>query len=167
MRTRFLKPGDLFLSRGETLFKTVLGSCVSLCLYDPQKGTAGMNHFVFPKSSGPEDGNHYGDIAMVNLIEGLMAHGSEPSRIKAALFGGAAGFSASTGLSPGDRNVSMALDILYEYPITLYRRDTGGCYGRSLWFDTSTGRIRVTKMDSCLMNCPKDHCERAVEASRG
>ena len=31
---------------------TVLGSCVAVCLYDPQSGVGGMNHFMLPVQDG-------------------------------------------------------------------------------------------------------------------
>jgi chemotaxis protein CheD len=31
---------------------TLLGSCVSACLFDEQAGVGGMNHFILPSSTG-------------------------------------------------------------------------------------------------------------------
>ena len=42
----------------DTTFMTVLGSCVSACIYDPAGGIGGMNHFILadrrpPRRPGP------------------------------------------------------------------------------------------------------------------
>ncbi|MEN9356206.1 MAG: hypothetical protein RL695_377, partial [Pseudomonadota bacterium] len=41
-----LLPGEYFASTTDLALVTVLGSCVSACLYDQEKGIGGMNHFM-------------------------------------------------------------------------------------------------------------------------
>ncbi len=40
----FLYPATLFFKPVPYLIKTILGSCVAVCLYDPVKKIGGMNH---------------------------------------------------------------------------------------------------------------------------
>src|SRR6266567_4692405 len=46
-------PGELFATNDGTAITTLLGSCVSVCLYDLESGIGGMNHFMLPKLVQP------------------------------------------------------------------------------------------------------------------
>src|SRR6478609_9217290 len=41
-------PGQYYASKGEGSIATVLGSCVSTCLWDSAARIGGMNHFMLP-----------------------------------------------------------------------------------------------------------------------
>ena len=41
-------PGQYYAAKGDVAIITVLGSCVSACLWDPQLNIGGMNHFMLP-----------------------------------------------------------------------------------------------------------------------
>ena len=41
-----LEPGEYHVSNQNVILSTLLGSCVSACLYDPVKRIFGMNHFL-------------------------------------------------------------------------------------------------------------------------
>ena len=43
----------------------------------------------------------------------------------------------------GERNVTMALDVLREYNINVSAQHVGGQYGRKIVFNTSTGKVRM------------------------
>ena len=51
----FLKPGYILIASKPTVISTVLGSCVSVCLYDRKRGAGGMNHFQLPSIGKSED----------------------------------------------------------------------------------------------------------------
>src|SRR5690606_42079534 len=55
----------------DMIVSTVLGSCVAVCLTDPGRRIAGMNHFLLPDGGGAT-GGRYGVYAMELLINGLM-----------------------------------------------------------------------------------------------
>jgi chemotaxis protein CheD len=38
-------PGEYYVTKGDKLIVTVLGSCVAVCLRDKVSGVGGMNHF--------------------------------------------------------------------------------------------------------------------------
>ena len=72
---------------------TVLGSCVSTCLFDPEAQLGGMNHFLLaePPSIHPSNlvDEHYGVYLMELLINEMLANGAMKSRLRAHLYGGA------------------------------------------------------------------------------
>lgn len=47
MRHVFLYAGDIIVSEEQPIL-TVLGTCVSVCLYDRKKQYGAMNHFYYP-----------------------------------------------------------------------------------------------------------------------
>jgi chemotaxis protein methyltransferase CheR len=81
--------GEVFASREPVLVSTLLGSCVSACLFDEHAQVGGMNHFLLPDTShddGPMEAR-YGVHAMERLINDLLALGARRSRLKAKVFG--------------------------------------------------------------------------------
>ena len=42
--------GGVHVSPGPAVIKTLLGSCISVCLFDPIRRVGGMNHFMLPDS---------------------------------------------------------------------------------------------------------------------
>ena len=43
-----LQPGELIFGRGRGTIQTLLGSCVAVTLWHPQRRLSGMCHFVLP-----------------------------------------------------------------------------------------------------------------------
>ena len=41
----FLLPGEFCIATGPAILDTLVGSCVSVCLYNYKNGVAAMNHF--------------------------------------------------------------------------------------------------------------------------
>ena len=95
----------------ETVLTTVLGSCVSACLFDPQRQIGGMNHFLLPES-GADQGTsdlRYASAAMERLVNALLKAGATRAHLRAKLFVGA---SMMAGLPDiGRRNGEAAGDI--------------------------------------------------------
>ena len=77
------------IGHGPTLISTVLGSCVSACLWDAETAIGGMNHFLLPVGSQATEtlDPKYGVYAMERLINGLMGAGADRRRLKAKVFG--------------------------------------------------------------------------------
>jgi chemotaxis protein CheD len=52
----------------------------------------------------------------------------------------------SKGINMGERNVIAVRQSLREAGVAIVADDVGGDYGRSVYFDVSTGAVRVTSM---------------------
>ena len=50
----FLYPSNLIVTKTPGIIKTVLGSCVAVCIWDKLQKTGGMNHFMLPYWNGRE-----------------------------------------------------------------------------------------------------------------
>jgi chemotaxis protein CheD len=123
----------------DVFMTTILGSCVSACLWDPVAGVGGMNHFLLPEApDGARDDRRYGVQAMELLINGLLRLGADRNRLEAKLFGGAR---MIVGLSDiGSKNADFARQFLRLEGIRLVGESLGGERARRLHFTPATGR---------------------------
>jgi len=118
---------------------TLLGSCVSVCLWDEEAGLGGMNHMLLPRpSSGSQARTLSGLQAMEILINDLLKQGAMRHRLKAKAFGGAR---MIRGLSDiGQQNVEFTERFLAQERIPLAQASFGGTQARNLRFWPATGR---------------------------
>lgn len=146
--SKYLYPGMLFAEPGPFSITTVLGSCVSVCLWDPSRRVGGMNHYLLPLWNG--DGLRtpkYGNIAIPMLVDRLLEAGCSRGGLKAKVFGGASVLESSSGLlNVGERNIRYAESALEEARIPIIGKDVGGTSGRKLMFVTDTGDVFVRKL---------------------
>ncbi|MBF8273461.1 MAG: CheD [Magnetococcales bacterium] len=143
----FLLPGALFAKDGEYIITTVLGSCISVCLWDRNVKKGGMNHFKLPLWNG--DGlpsPKFGNIAIEKLIENLLDIGCQQRNLIAKVFGGAAVIQSASGLlNVGERNIEVARDYLAQARIPIAASDVGGTQSRKVIFKTADGSILMKK----------------------
>jgi len=140
----FLAPGDLTVHAGPVNVKTILGSCVAVCLWDPARGVGGVNHFLLPRpAAGDAVDNRFGAVSTRRLIEQVCSAGGRPERLQAAVIGGGRPMSTITVGAVGDQNTAVALAVLREHGIRVVRQETGGAHGRKILFNTQTGELLV------------------------
>lgn len=144
----FLHPGRVFASAQPTIVSTVLGSCVSVCLFDPDRRVGGANHFLLPR--GPEQGpemERFAPGAIAALVAQLEALGSPTRNLRAKVFGGACvmeAFQARHHL--GTANVEAAEALLRQTGVPVVGRDVGGQRGRRVVFHTGDGAAWVRQI---------------------
>lgn len=145
----YLHPGNLIASDQGRTVTTVLGSCVSVCLWDPVLQAGGINHYMLALWNGEGlPSPKYGNIAIAKLIEKMLALGCSKQNLKAKVFGGAAVIQSTTGLlNVGNRNIILAQDMLRDEKIPIISSDVGGNLGRKLLFNTSTGSVMLRKIN--------------------
>lgn len=143
--TRYLPPGQLIASATPLVVTTILGSCVSLCLWDASSGVGGINHYLLPTGVGAESQlERYGDHANERLLQQMLDLGAHVSRIKAKVFGGACVLVAfRKGSDFAERNVRGAMDFVRGHGMALMAQDVGGNRGRKLRFHTSDGTALI------------------------
>ena len=80
----FLYPSSFFASKEPYMVKTILGSCVSICLWDKRLKIGGINHYMLPNWTGNDLASpKYGNIALDKLIERLQSMGSRVEDLQA------------------------------------------------------------------------------------
>jgi len=148
IKSHYLLVGSIFAPPDRHLVTTVLGSCVSVCLWDAVHRRGGINHFMLPLWNG--DGlasPKYGNIAIAKLIAKLGELGSAKRDLRAKIFGGGVVLNmTSPFMNIGERNIQLAEDILKAEQISIISADTGGRLGRKLIFDTESGAVFVKKL---------------------
>ncbi|HEY2092482.1 MAG TPA: chemotaxis protein CheD [Thermoanaerobaculia bacterium] len=141
--TRFLQPGHLAISVEPMQVTTILGSCVSVCMFDLTKRVGGINHFMLPFGGGRTVSSaRFGDVAMKELLDGLRAAGARLPFLQARVFGGSSMFQElKMTASLGQKNVELALDFLAKCGVDVIEIDTGGNRGRKIVYRTDEGTV--------------------------
>lgn len=123
--------------------QTVLGSCISVCLVDPQRRIGGMNHFLLgePQAGARDvDLSRYGVHAMELLVNAMMRLGCERQKLRAHLYGGA---TMIEGLGDiGQQNILFARQFCRTEGIEVRHDNTGGRQARRIEFLPYEGRSR-------------------------
>ncbi len=148
-REYFLKKGYIYLPHHPTLISTVLGSGVSVCLWDRRRKQGGMNYFLYPYTDDPEMATPlYGNVSTIALIRFFREDGSEIKDVEAQIFGGAHPHGVSEeGARLAADNVDVARRVLRRYGIPVVAEDAGGRKGRKIVFDTFTSEVAVIHVD--------------------
>jgi chemotaxis protein CheD len=142
----YLHPGQLFAAAHRCIITTVLGSCVSVCLFDAERGVGGANHFVVPHGSTRQaERLRCGPSAIDALIDSVTSFGARRHRLVAKVYGGAHVLKAMTGQrwQLGEANVRVARTALEAQGIAVHEMDVGGVRGRKLQFVTDDGSVWV------------------------
>jgi chemotaxis protein CheD len=134
--------GDYAVSADpDVIMSTVLGSCVAVCLYDPNAQVGGMNHFLLAGSNqGSSDDLKYGVNAMELLINHLLRTGAQRHALIAKMFGGSSMTDHSRDI--GQSNATFARDFLRQEGINCISESLGGDKARRLQFTPTTGAAR-------------------------
>lgn len=140
----FLYPSTLFASREPYIVNTILGSCIAVCFYDPVLQFGGINHYMLPFWNGQGLASpKYGNIAITKLLEKMQSLGSTQKNLIAKVFGGGNIIEASAAqFMIGDRNISVAREMLTELQIRIAAQSIGGNLGRKIQFNTATGEVK-------------------------
>jgi len=126
-----------------------LGSCIGIAMYDPIKKIGGLAHAMLPcfatakLKSNPAK---FVDSVIPMMIEEFKKKGTVLRNLKAKIFGGAHMFSSIPVNSPfniGVKNIKAAHALLDNSSIKIIAEDTGGNYGRTIFFDLETGKVKV------------------------
>ncbi len=140
-----IQTGGLYVSAEHALVRTVLGSCVAACVFDPEVGVGGMNHFMLPGGcdacSMP---SRYGAHAMDELLSKIVALGGKRARLRAKLFGAAHVLKLDAKrIQVPYANAKFAREYLAEAHIPIVGHQLGGSRPLDVSFETHTGAARV------------------------
>ncbi len=140
--------GQVHLTHPPHRLQTVLGSCIGLVIYDPEVHLMGMAHVLLPDSQGKERGplpGKYGNHAVLCLIEGLLTHGANRSRLRAKIAGGARMFdySPSYHRDIGASNIESVTAALATAGIPILAQHVGGNLGRRAEFNPESLRLAI------------------------
>jgi chemotaxis protein CheD len=144
--------GELAVASGAetTIVTHALGSCIAVCLWDPDARVAGMLHFLLPDSRlNPERARQqpgaFADTGIPLLFQTAYRHGADKKRCRVKLLGGAAIAQAGhAGLDVGKRNALAARRLLWQNGVMVQAEALGGSTSRTVALSAADGRLRVS-----------------------
>ncbi|MBC5782453.1 chemoreceptor glutamine deamidase CheD [Ramlibacter sp. USB13] len=143
-------PGQYHAAR-EGAITTVLGSCVSTCLWDPVERIGGMNHFMLPGDQASPGSPwaasaRFGVYAMELVINDMIRLGADRRRLVAKVFGGAQLLQGFDRLDVGAKNSEFVLEFLRVEGIRVLAQDLLDVCPRKVHFFVDTGKVQVKRL---------------------
>lgn len=146
----FLMPGQLHFGGAVASVKTLLGSCVALTLWHPQRRIGGMCHYLLPsrtRSAADRLDGRYGDEAMEVLLEHIRKSGTDPTEYHAHLYGGADTLpeGATLRFNVGERNIEAGWNFVDRWGFQLQGVDVGEDVPRSVKLVLASGEVDMRR----------------------
>jgi chemotaxis protein CheD len=149
VKSVYISQGQQAVGRDEDMVvSTILGSCISICLWDPVAGVGGMNHLLLPDLKRDDATLSAGALDMDLLINKMMPLGAERPRLRAKLFGGSSMLSGRTDI--GARNAAFGRNYLANEGIPCDAENVGGTKARRLKFWPATGAVKMLLVEEPL-----------------
>jgi chemotaxis protein CheD len=154
-------PGQYHAGPGPGTITTVLGSCVSTCLWDPVARIGGMNHFMLPGDNAAPGSAwaasaRFGVYAMEVLINQMTRLGADRRRLVAKAFGGARVLAGFDTLDVGAKNAEFVLEFLRVEGIPVLAKDLLDVHPRKVHFFPDSGKVQVKRLNVA----PNDSVQR-------
>ncbi len=164
-------PGEYYVTTTDMVLVTVLGSCVSACIRDREKGIGGMNHFMLADAgdySQTSASARYGTYAMEVLINHLLKIGARRDRLEAKVFGGGRVMASLAASLVGERNSAFVREYLAIEGIPIAAADLLDLHPRKVYFFPRNGRVLVKKIarlhNDTLVRREREYASRLVDA---
>ena len=134
--------------RASVIVTHALGSCVAVCLWDPDARVAGMLHVLLPDSGinparAKEQPGAFADTGIPLLFRTAYEYGVAKKRCRVRLIGGA----DVTGVGAqaiGKRNVLAARSLLWRNGVLVEKETVGGSAARSVSVSVADGQLAIT-----------------------
>lgn len=145
----YLKIGEWKIVREGSCMKTVVGSCIALCVQDPKTRYFGMVHIMLPSGKDkPDNGDgKYADRAVKRIIDAMKRRESRNEDLVITVAGGASMFykegEVAESLRVGNQNKDIVLEELNNLGLKAHRIVTGGSLGRKIVMTGPEQRVEV------------------------
>jgi chemotaxis protein CheD len=146
-----LAPGEFYFGGAYTRIHTLLGSCVAITMWQPQKRIGGMCHYLLPSRGGNQRlaQGFYADEA-VNMFLGEVRNAkTKPSEYEVKVFGGGNMFedygNASHRISVPQNNITAGCQLLKQHGFTVKAKDLGGPFYRKIFLELWNGDVWVQR----------------------
>lgn len=155
MMTAKILPGELYVTTHDEAIVTVLGSCVSACIWDRRAGIGGMNHFMLPTTGDQtrvadfahaSEAARYGTFAMEALINAILKFGGRRAALQIKIVGGGCVLRGATDV--GARNIEFVREFIRNEGLDVVGEHVGGVLPRKVWFHPLSGRALVKELKS-------------------
>jgi chemotaxis protein CheD len=156
---KFLQPGEFAVGDAKYRFHTLLGSCVSITLWHPERKFGAMSHFMLSHRKGAARGcradtnvewdARYGEEALWLMLRELRRANVPPEECEGKIFGGGdmfPGLSAES-LGVGRQNGEAARRLLVAHDISIVSESLFGVGHRQIIFDIDTGHVWARQVE--------------------
>lgn len=151
-----LDPGDTCFGGRDMRMRTVLGSCVSIVFWHPQRLLGGMCHFMLPGAGGKRNGildGRYAEDAFALMLLAIGRYGAPAHEYQVKLFGGGDMFPGQgNSVQVGRRNVEVARALVRRHGMSIASEHLEGIGHRSVIFDVGSGEVWVRQLAPVKMN---------------
>lgn len=147
-----LMPGQLYFGREPGSIRTLLGSCVALTLWHPQRRIGGMCHYLLPErqrgTAQPPDGR-FGNEAIALLVEQITRAGTQPTEYEVHLYGGADTLPEHLAhkTQVGVRNIELGWTLVDRHGFQLVGVDVGDNVPRTVRLDMRSGEVTMRRSE--------------------
>lgn len=167
LQSIYLRPGEMYFTTEQAVVTTLLGSCVSVTMFNRQQGIGSICHGLLPrcgelKSCDGEclEGLKYVECAIRRMIKKFDSFSIIRSDIEVKLFGGADMFGLKKGdtsaITVGRENIVIAKSVIEADGLRITASDTGGSYGRKILFYTHTGDVYLKRIKQSACENPRN-----------
>jgi chemotaxis protein CheD len=125
-----------------------LGSCIGVCLYDPQARVAGLLHYQLPSAAMNADRAianpfMFADSGVPRLISMMETHGALQRRLQVHIAGGAAMLNNAASFQIGKRNQVAIRKVLWHHGLFIASEDLGGNAPRTVFVRVLDGAVTI------------------------
>jgi chemotaxis protein CheD len=153
----FLRAGEMHITARPELVVTLLGSCLSVTMFNRRTKLGGICHSILPqcdrRTQCVEDCHvafKYVDCSIRTMLHLFERHRVKRNEIEVKCFGGANMFSrhaqASGSIFIGQQNIQTAKQITRSEGLNILAMDVGGLQGRKLFFYSDTGEVYLKRL---------------------
>lgn len=141
------------MAKGTAILKSLLGSCVGIAFYWPERKVSGLAHCLLPE---PEKSSisfqisaKYVSQAIPSLMALLKIKPEHIKEIQVTVAGGGRMMETElhkNNMHIGQSNVQMAKNCLEKLGFKSIQYDVGGDHGRQICLDCSNGSVVIHKL---------------------
>jgi chemotaxis protein CheD len=154
-RAVFLSPGDFHFhcplagrAQPPSLY-TLLGSCVCVVWWHPERRIGAMSHVILPGRCKRTESRaldaRYADEVMPLLVREMLQAGTRPPQFQVYVVGGSNMYpSAQAGASVGARNIDAVRAGLRHAGFSVRAEHVGSTHHRKVELDLTSGVVTVT-----------------------
>jgi chemotaxis protein CheD len=149
----YLMPSEMYVAQEPALVQTVLGSCVSVTMYDRKSGNGMICHGLLPQcrdsrscSRTCAEEHKYMECSIHRMLERFDSLNIRRRDIEVKVFGGADMFASWKSMSVGKQNIETAMKIIKNEGLNVSASDVGGTKGRKIYFYTHTGEVLLKRL---------------------
>jgi len=134
--------------RNSTLITYSLGSCLGVCVYDPEVKVGGLLHLMLPeskidKAKAQANPFMFADTGIPLLFKEVYRLGGVKSRLVVKLAGASQILDSAGVFNIGKRNYLAARKILWKNNVLIKSEDVGGMIHRTVKLELASGRTTV------------------------